>query len=170
MGWNQDAHPWEWSSYLGHHVLHESRVQLERPLAALTLHGGVVIVAAVTSIGKQASRPRAAAVLGTVQQRGVTRRAQVTVSQVHQRLHACVVRLCQEEIVRELAESDEQRRDPCQHDQLFLVFPKSPEKRQHGAVDARQQPRRRGFGGHEAVLRLVVLPVELHHGHRGSAG
>jgi len=152
-------------AYLGDHVLCESRVQLERPLAAATLRVVRVIAGAVAPGVVQGSRPRAR-VPRAARQRRVARGA---VRQVRRRLDACVVRLSQEEIVRVLAEADKQRRDPCQHDQLFLVPPEAPEERQHGAVDARQQLRRRGVGGHEAVLGLAVLRVELHHGHRGSA-
>lgn len=85
----------------------------------------------------------------------------------HVRLGARAVRLGEQETVRVLAEADEQRRNPCQHDQLFLVPPEAAEKRQDGGVDAPQLPRGgRGLGGHEAVLRLVRVPrFELHPGH-----
>lgn len=95
-------HPQRWTAYLGNHILHEPRVQLEGPLIATTLHVVRVIVAAVTSIGINRRWPRAD-VFWTVQQRGM---GCSLISQVYQRLDACVVWLGEEEIIGVLTESN----------------------------------------------------------------
>lgn len=67
-----DGKPTPPSAYLGDHVLHEPRVQLERPLAAPALRVDRDIVAAVTSISIDVSRPRAG-VFWAAQQSGMSR-------------------------------------------------------------------------------------------------
>lgn len=93
------AHPQTWTAYLGNHILHQPRVQLEAPLVAVAPHAGV-IGAAVTSIGMNRNWPRGD-VFWTFQQR---RKGCSLVAQVHQRLHTCVVWLGEEEIIRVLTE------------------------------------------------------------------
>ncbi|KAK7904818.1 hypothetical protein WMY93_017425 [Mugilogobius chulae] len=106
-------------------------MQLKRPLTALALRVDSVIVAAAAAvtpreIGRDISRSATAAIPPKASSSEACRR--LSRWSGCPGLDTCVVGLRQEEIVRVLTESNKYRRDPCQHDQLFLVLPKSPRK------------------------------------------
>lgn len=88
-------------AYLSNHILHKSRVQLECPLIAVTLHAAHVIVDCGTSIGINWQIPRAD-VFWTIKHRGKTR---TLISHICLR-DTCVVWLGEEENIRVLAESN----------------------------------------------------------------
>lgn len=133
------------SRYLGNHVLPESRLQLQLPLLA----GARRLLRAVVAF--ELARGRAARGRRRREDRGPV--AGVAAA----RLQARAGGLREEKMVRELAEADEQCRYPGQDHQMLLMPPEAPQRRQHAAVDVRQQPGRRALQRGEAVLRRVVL-------------
>lgn len=143
--------------YLGNHILKESCLQLQPPLLAGAQQPGAIPGFLRGAVGPELQRGRAAG-----KQRWTGPVTVVTRGQ-----HARPVRLCQQEVIRELAEADEERRYPCQDHKLLLVSPEAPQRWQHTSVDVRQQPGRRALQRGEAVLGRVVLclrPATRHHG------
>lgn len=145
--------------YLGNHILTKSRLQLQLPLLAGAQRAAPVAVSLPGAVVSKLQRGRGGG--------GDRRGCHGPVSVVREGLHARAIGLRQEKIIRKLAKANEQRRYPGQDHELLLMFPETPQRRQHGSVDVRQQPRRRVLQRSEAVFWRVVLrlrPAGCHHG------